>query len=69
MEQFTLEELYLMRIFDTSSREALRNALLAGLYDVDTSAEPELLSLFGSTLEKLDNLTDEEFARLPLNLI
>jgi hypothetical protein len=68
MEKFTFEELALMRIFDTANREALRDELIAGLHDADEYTEPELISLFGTTLEKLDTLTDEEFAALSIYL-
>ena len=57
--KFTAEEMNLMCIFDTASREALRNELMDGLHYVE---ESEMIALFGSTLEKLDNLTDEEFS-------
>ena len=68
MEKFTFEELALMRIFDTANREALRDELVAGLHDVDEYTESELIALFGTTLEKLDTLTDEEFAALSIYL-
>ena len=59
--KFTAEEMNLMCIFDTASREVLRNELMDGLHYVE---EAEMISLFGSTLEKLDTLTDEEFAAI-----
>jgi len=68
MEKFTFEELCLMRIFDTTTRETLRNELLSGLHDADETTEPELLGLFGSTLEKLEALTDEEYTALAIYL-
>ena len=43
------------------NREALRDELITALHDV---YEPEMIELFGSTLEKLDTLTDEEFAAI-----
>ena len=64
MEGFTFEELTLMRIFDTNNREVLRDELLTGLHDIDDRTDPELIALFSTTLEKLDALTDEEFAAL-----
>jgi len=60
-EKFSVEELNLMCIFDTANREALRNELITALHDI---YEPEMIELFGSTLEKLDTLTDEEFAAI-----
>ena len=68
MEKFTFEELALMRIFDTANREALRDELVAGLHAVDEYTELELIALYGTTLEKLDTLTDEEFATLSIYL-
>ena len=58
LNKFSTEELNLMCIFDTSSREALRNDLIAALHDV---YEPDMIEVFGSTLEKLDTITDEDF--------
>ena len=68
MEKFTFEELALMRIFDTANREALRDELIAGLHAVDEYTEPELIALYGTTLEKLDSVTDDEFAALAIYL-
>ena len=68
MDKFNFEELCLMHIFDTTSRETLRDELLDGFHDVDDNAEPELLGLFGSALEKLEALTDEEFTALSVYL-
>jgi len=59
LEKFSAEELNLMCIFDTSSREALRNDLVTALHDV---YEPDMIEIFGSVLEKLDTITDEDFA-------
>ena len=61
LNRFSTEELNLMCIFDISSREALRNDLIAALHDV---YEPEMIAVFGSTLEKLDTITDEDFAAI-----
>ena len=60
-DKFSTEELNLMSIFDTADREALRNDLVTALHDV---YEPEMIEVFGSVLEKLDTLTDEEFAEI-----
>ena len=68
MEKFTFEELALMRIFDTTNREALRYELVAGLHAVDEYTELELIALYGTTLEKLDTLTNEEFTALSIYL-
>jgi len=61
LDKFSAEELNLMSIFDTEDRETLRSDLVSVLHDV---YEPEMIELIGSTLERLDNLTDEEFAEL-----
>jgi hypothetical protein len=50
-----------MSIFDTTDREALRNDLVTALHDV---YEPDMIEIFGSTLEKLDTLTNDEFAEI-----
>jgi hypothetical protein len=61
LDRFNAEEINLMAIFDTTTREALRNDLLTALHDV---YEPEMIEVIGNTLEKLDSLTDEEFAEI-----
>ena len=61
LDRFSAEEINLMSIFDTASREALRDDLLTALHDV---YEPEMIEIIGSTLEKLDGITDEEFAEI-----
>jgi len=61
LDRFSAEEINLMAIFDTTDREALRNDLLTALHDV---YEPEMIEIIGSTLEKLDSLTDEEFTEI-----
>jgi hypothetical protein len=50
-----------MCIFDTADRVTLRNDLVTALHDV---YDPDMIAVFASTLEKLDTLTDEEFAEL-----
>jgi len=60
-DRFSAEEINLMGIFDTTSREALRNDLLTALHDV---YDPDMIEVIGGTLEKLDNLTDDEFAEI-----
>jgi len=61
LNKFSTEELNLMCIFDTADRVTLRNDLVTALHDV---YEPDMIAVFASTLEKLDTLTDEEFAEL-----
>ena len=50
-----------MSIFDTTDRKTLRDDLVTALHDV---YEPDMIEMFGSVLEKLDSLTDEEFAEI-----
>ena len=59
MEKFSVEEINLMCLYDTSSPTALRNDLITAVHDV---YQPDMIALFGSTLEKLDGITDEDFA-------
>ena len=59
MDKFSAEEINLMCIFDTESRTALRNDLVTAIHDV---YDPDMLAVFNSTLEKLDSITDEDFA-------
>jgi len=61
LDKFSTEELNLMCIFDTTDRETLRDDLVTALHDV---YEPEMIELIGTTLEKLDGLTDAEFTEL-----
>ena len=48
-----------MSIFEPTSREALRDDLVTSLHDVH---EPDMIEVFSSALEKLDGMTDDEFA-------
>ena len=59
MDKFTVEEINLMCIYDTSSRTTLLGDLLTGLHDV---YDPDMIEIFGTTIEKLETVTDEEFA-------
>ena len=61
IDRFSAEELNLMGIFDTADREVLRSDLLTALHDV---YDPDMIEVFGSVLEKLDSLTDDEFAEI-----
>ena len=60
-DRFSAEEINLMGIFDTTSREALRNDLLTALHDV---YDPDVIEVIGGSFEKLDSLTDDEFAEI-----
>ena len=61
MDMFSVEELNLMVIYDTSSREALLNGLVVGCKSV---YEPEMIEIFRSTIRKLEILTDDEFSEI-----
>ena len=61
LDKFSTEELNLMCIFDTNDRGTLRDDLVTALHDV---YEPDMIAVFSSTLEKLDTLTDDEFAEI-----
>ena len=55
---FTVEEINLMCIFDTSGRAALINDLRAAMPDF---YEPEMREIAESALGKLEIITDAEF--------
>ena len=57
-DRFSVEEINLMCLYDTSSLESLRNDLVSALIHV---YQPDVIELFTSTLEKLDSITDKEF--------
>lgn len=65
MENFTFEEMNLMCIYNTGTREGLIGALteMRGYLELD---ETELLMLTDSTLEKLSCMSDEAFDALEL---
>ena len=65
MENFTFEEMNLMCIYNTGTREGLINVLreMRGYLEPD---EAELLALTDSTLEKLSSMGDMEFEALEL---
>jgi len=58
-DKFSVEEINLMCIYDTSSRTALLDDLHTGLNDV---YDPDMRDIFGSVIEKLETVSDEEFA-------
>ena len=61
LDKFSTEELNLMCIFDTADKVVLRNDLVTALHDV---YDPDMIAIFASTLERLDALTDDEFAEI-----
>ena len=62
---FTNDELNLMCIYNTGSRESLMRELreMRGYIGAD---QPELLAMTDSALQKLENISDEEFTKLEL---
>lgn len=65
MGNFTFDEMNLMCIYNTGTREGLMDALkeMRGYLEPD---EAELLALTDSTLEKLSSMGDMEFEALEL---
>lgn len=65
MGNFTFDEMNLMCIYNTGTREGLINALkeMRGYLEPD---EAELLALTDSTLEKLSSMGNMEFEALEL---
>ena len=62
---FTHDEMNQMSIYNTGSRESLMRELreMRGYIGAD---QPELLAMTDSTLQKLEKISDEEFAELEL---
>lgn len=62
---FTNDEMNLMCIYNTGSRESLMRELreMRGYIGAD---QPELLNMTDSALQKLDKISDEEFTKLEL---
>lgn len=62
---FTNDEMNLMCIYNTGSRENLMRELreMRGYIGAD---QPELLAMTDSTLQKLGKISDEEFTKLEL---
>ena len=62
-ELFTIEEVNLMCVFDTSSRDALIAELRLAIPTFD---EPEMTEIAETSLAKLNKITGVEFAALEL---
>ena len=62
---FTNDEMNLMCIYNTGSRESLMRELreMRGYIGAD---QPELLAMTDSALQKLDKISDEEVTKLEL---
>lgn len=65
MNTFTNDELNLMCIYNTGTRQGLMEELSSMKQYLEPD-ETELLALTDSTLSKLEKLTDEEYAQLEL---
>ena len=62
-EQFTVEEINLMCIFDTSGRSRLISELTEATQGFDN---PELAEIATNVLKKLNDISDLEFATIEL---
>lgn len=65
MNTFTHDEMNLMCIYNTGTREGLMDALVA-MREYLEPEETELRELTDSALEKLEHITDAEYAGLEL---
>ena len=65
MDKFTADEMNLMCIYDTGTREGLMEQLrqMRGYLEAD---QPELMEMTDSALEKLEKMSDAEYAALDL---
>ena len=68
MMEFTIEEINLMCIYDTGTRQGLMDALKA-MYSDLLPEEAELRQLTESVLARLDGMTDDEYAQMQESLI
>lgn len=66
MGNFTFEEMNLMCIYKTDTRQGLIDELAAMRVYIDADSEAELLMLTDSTLEKLRSISDEAFEQMEL---
>jgi hypothetical protein len=58
---FTVEEMNLMCIYDTTSRAALLSGVRESLPDV---YDPDMREIMENVIGKLEKLTEEEFAEI-----
>ena len=68
MMEFTIEEINLMCIYDTGTRQGLMDALKA-MYSDLLPEEAELKQLTENVLARLDGMTDDEYAQMQDSLI
>ena len=68
MMEFTIEEINLMCIYDTGTRQGLMDALKAMQGDL-LPEEVELRQLTENVLARLNGMTDDEYAQMQDSLI
>ena len=68
MTKFTIEEINLMCIYDTGTRQGLMDALKAMLGDL-LPEEAELRQLTENVLARLNGMTDDEYAQMLSSMI
>ena len=68
MMEFTIEEINLMCIYDTGTRQGLMDALKAMLGDL-LPEEAELRQLTQNVLARLNGMTADEYAQMQDGLI
>ena len=68
MMEFTIEEINLMCIYDTGTRQGLMDALKAMHSDL-LPEEAELRQLTENVLARLNGMTDDEYAQMLSSMI
>lgn len=68
MMEFTIEEINLMCIYDTGTRQGLMDALKA-MYSDLLPEEAELRQLTENVLARLNGMTDDEYTQMQESLI
>ena len=68
MMEFTIEEINLMCIYDTGTRQGLMDALKA-MYSDLLPEEAELRQLTENVLARLNGMTDDVYAQMQESLI
>ena len=68
MMEFTIEEINLMCIYDTGTRQGLMDALKAMLGDL-LPEEVQLRQLTENVFARLNGMTDDEYAQMQESLI
>ena len=66
MERFTVEEINLLCIYSTDTRDGLLDDLRVALPDV---SDPELREIIVNSIRKLEDMTDAEYIELQPTLI